>query len=209
MKSSAKPRRKSRTPSARRRSAFRTQHSEFQRPFVLVNMSMTADGKVASANRAVVSFGSKRDLHHLYELRATADAVMSGARTLELNRAVLGPGGERFRRARLRRGLAEFSLRIVVSGTGTIDPAAPVFAKDFSPIIVLTTARAGAKRLVRLRELADVVRICGRTRINWPATLRWLRKQWNVHRLLCEGGSQLNAALFAAGVVDELHLTVC
>jgi riboflavin biosynthesis pyrimidine reductase len=30
-----------------------------------------------------------------------------------------------------------------------------------------------------------------------------------VRRLLCEGGGELNAALFRAGVVDELHLTVC
>ena len=50
-------------------------------PFVLVNMAMTADGKIATANRAVASFGSVRDREHLLELRATADAVMAGART--------------------------------------------------------------------------------------------------------------------------------
>jgi riboflavin biosynthesis pyrimidine reductase len=27
--------------------------------------------------------------------------------------------------------------------------------------------------------------------------------------LLCEGGGELNGALFRAGLVDELHLTVC
>ena len=51
------------------------------RPFVLMNMAMTADGKIATANRVVSSFGSRRDQEHLYELRATADAVMAGART--------------------------------------------------------------------------------------------------------------------------------
>ena len=34
-------------------------------PFVLVNMAMTADGKIATANRAVHSFSSERDLEHL------------------------------------------------------------------------------------------------------------------------------------------------
>jgi len=38
-------------------------------PFVLVNMAMTADGKIATANRAVSSFGSARDHEHLLELR--------------------------------------------------------------------------------------------------------------------------------------------
>jgi riboflavin-specific deaminase-like protein len=179
------------------------------RPFVLVNMSMTADGKIATANRAVSSFGSARDQEHLYELRATADAVMSGARTVELSRAILGPGGERFRRLRRRRGLAEYNLRVIVSGSGSIDPRAPIFAKRFSPIIVLTTGRAGRARLAKLRAVADEVRICGQREIHWPAALRWLRERWGVRRLLCEGGGELNAALFAAGVVDELHLTVC
>jgi riboflavin biosynthesis pyrimidine reductase len=27
--------------------------------------------------------------------------------------------------------------------------------------------------------------------------------------LLCEGGGELNDALFRAGLVDELHLTIC
>jgi len=209
MKTNAKRNAKSRVTPARRHSAFRTPHSAFPRPFVFINMSMTADSKVATANRRVVSFGSRRDVTHLYELRASADAVMSGARTIELNRAILGPGGERFRRLRLRRGLREFSLRIVVSGSGSIDPRAPIFARRFSPILVLTTARAGARRLARLRKLADEVRICGRACINWPATLRWLRERWGVERLLCEGGATLNADLFAAGVADELHLTLC
>jgi riboflavin-specific deaminase-like protein len=172
-------------------------------------MSMTADGKIATANRRVVSFGSKRDLQNLYALRATADAVMSGARTVELSRVLMGPGGEKFRRARQRRGLAEFSLRIIVSGSGSIDPRAPIFTRRFGPLIVLTTARASARRLAKLRALADEVRVCGRTHINWPATLRWLRAKSHVRRLLCEGGGQLNAELFAAGLVGELHLTVC
>ncbi|MBN8249897.1 MAG: dihydrofolate reductase family protein, partial [Verrucomicrobia bacterium] len=30
-----------------------------------------------------------------------------------------------------------------------------------------------------------------------------------VRRLLVEGGGELNAALFEAGLVDEVHLTLC
>jgi len=31
-------------------------------PFVFINMGMTADGKIATANRVVHSFGSRRDV---------------------------------------------------------------------------------------------------------------------------------------------------
>jgi 2,5-diamino-6-(ribosylamino)-4(3H)-pyrimidinone 5'-phosphate reductase len=178
-------------------------------PFVLVNMAMTADGKIATANRAVSSFASARDHEHLLELRATADAVMAGARTVDSAPINLGPGPARFRRKRLNHGLAEYNLRVIVSRSGSINPRAQVFQRRFSPIIILTTHQAGAGRIRKLRALADVVKVCGRKEINFRAAFRWLRKQWRVKRLLCEGGGELNDAVFRAGLVGELHLTLC
>src|SRR5579871_3610700 len=107
-------------------------------PFVFMNVAMTADGKLAPASRHFIPFGSKRDQEHLLELRATADAVMSGARTVDLSPVKLSSGGARYRRLRLRRGLSEQPLRIVVSGSGTLDPKAEIFKHRFSPIILLT-----------------------------------------------------------------------
>ena len=83
------------------------------RPFVLVNMAMTGDGKIATANRVLSSFGSRHDHEHLLVLRATADAVMCGARTADLNEITLSTGGEKFRRLRRRGGLSECHLRVV------------------------------------------------------------------------------------------------
>lgn len=180
-----------------------------ERPFVLVNMAMTADGKIATANRARSSFGSKRDHEHLLELRATTDAVMAGARTVDSARINLGPGRAKFRRLRLQRGLAEYNLRVIVSGSGSINPKAHVFTKRFSPILVLTTQRASAAKLHRLNRLADAVKVCGRDEVNLRQALRWLHAKCDVKRLLCEGGGELNDALFRAGLVDELHLTIC
>ncbi|MCX8157040.1 MAG: dihydrofolate reductase family protein [Verrucomicrobiae bacterium] len=179
------------------------------RPYVLVNMAMTADGKIATANRQIVHFGSPRDQRHLYELRATADAVMCGARTAEAPGVTLGPGPARFQRQRLRRGLPACHLRVIVSGSGTVNPAAAVFASRVSPLLIITTARAGAGKLARLRQLAEAVHVCGEQRVDFAAALTWLKREWGVRRLVVEGGAELNAALWEAGLVDELHLTVC
>jgi riboflavin-specific deaminase-like protein len=178
-------------------------------PFVLVNMAMTADGKIATANRAVSSFGSTHDQEHLLELRATADAVMAGARTVDSAAINLGPGPARFRRLRLKNGLMENNLRVIVSGSGSLNPNAKVFKHRFSPIIILTTGRASKAKLRQLRALADEVKICGQREINFRDAFCWLRGNWGVKRLLCEGGGGLNDALFRAGLVDELHLTIC
>src|SRR5271165_1492913 len=128
-------------------------------PFVFLNAALTADGKLAPASRRFIPFGSARDREHLLELRATADAVMSGARTVDLSPVKLGTGPAKFRQLRLKRGLAEYNLRIVVSGSGTLDPNAEIFKHRFSPIIILTTARVTKGKLRQLQSLADEVKI--------------------------------------------------
>src|SRR5580765_74139 len=140
-------------------------------PFVLVNMAMTADGKIATTNRAVSSFGSQRDHENLLLLRATADAVMAGARTVDLNKINMGPGAAKYRRLRIKSGLAEYNLRIVVSRSGSVAPEAEAFQKRFSPIIILTSGAAPARRLARLREVADEVKVLGMEEINFVQAL--------------------------------------
>ena len=51
--------------------------------------------------------------------------------------------------------------------------------------------------------------VCGKEAIDFSTALGRLKEQWGVKRLLCEGGGELNDTLFRAGLVDELHLTVC
>lgn len=177
-------------------------------PFVFLNAATTADGKLAPASRHFIPFTSKRDQEHLLELRATADAVMSGARTVDLSPVSLGPGPAKYRRERLRHGLAEYNLRVVVSGAGTLNPQAEIFQHRHSPIIILTTGRARPAQLRQLRALADEVKVCGERELDFSFALRWLRQKWNVKRLLCEGGGEINGALFQAGLVHELHLTL-
>ena len=53
------------------------------------------------------------------------------------------------------------------------------------------------------------MKVFGETEVNFRLALRWLRAKWAVKRLLCEGGGELNDALFRAGLVDEINLTIC
>jgi riboflavin-specific deaminase-like protein len=178
-------------------------------PFVFINMAITADGKIATANRAVSSFGSQRDKDHLLELRATADAVISGAGTVNSGPITLGPGPVKYRHLRTRRGLEEYNLRIIASGSGNVNPDAEIFKKKFSPILILTTDRASEEKLKPLRDVATEIKSFGAREIDFRKALQWLREKWGVKRLLCEGGGELDDALFRAGLVHELHLTIC
>jgi riboflavin-specific deaminase-like protein len=178
-------------------------------PFVYLNVATTADGKLAPANRHFVPFSSRRDQQLLLELRAQADAVMAGARTVDLMPVSLGPGPAKYRRMRLRNGLSEYNLRVVVSGSATLNPGAEIFKRRFSPVIVLVCGRALERNVRRLRNVADEVKVFGDAELDFKSALSWLREKWSVKRLLCEGGGEVNAGLFNAGLVDEIYQTVC
>ena len=180
-----------------------------KRPFTLINTAITADGKIAPATRKFETFSTQYDQDLLYTLRAGADAVICGARTIDLMPVKLGTGGDKYRRIRVRRGLSEYPLRIVVSGAGTLDPKSEIFKHHFSPIVILTTGRISRKRLNTLRAQADEVIIFGERELDFRAAWRWLYEKWKVRRLVCEGGGELNSALLRAGVVDEVYLTIC
>jgi riboflavin-specific deaminase-like protein len=176
---------------------------------VFLNVAITADGKIAPANRRFIPFGSKHDMELLLDLRARCDAVMSGARTVDLYPVNLGPGPKRFRDKRLKRGLSEYNLRVVVSGSGSLNPKAPIFDKRFSPVIVLCCDRIPRQQLKRLQAVAGDVKVFGETEVDFNQAFKWLEREWDVKKLVCEGGGELNDGLLRAGLVDEVYITIC
>jgi 2,5-diamino-6-(ribosylamino)-4(3H)-pyrimidinone 5'-phosphate reductase len=178
-------------------------------PFVSVNVAITADGKLAPDTRHFVPFSSKRDRELMMELRSEADAVMSGATTVADGEVELGPGGKPYRQKRVERGLREFNLRVIVSGAARITPRAHIFKTRFSPIVVLATEAAPVGRLQQLSKVADDIFVSKGQKLDVVAALEWLRAKWSVKRLLCEGGGEVNGAMFQAGVVNEIYVTLC
>ena len=92
-------------------------------------------------------------------------------------------------------------LEITKSGhSGTLDPKAEIFRKRFSPIIILTSERAPKANLKRLGRLATEVKVFPGEEIDFGEALMWLRRKWNVRRLLCEGGGELDSGLLRARI---------
>jgi riboflavin-specific deaminase-like protein len=181
-----------------------------KRPFVFLNMAMTLDGKTSTIERQPTDWTSKADKQHLIKLRATADAVMVGARTAETDRTSLAVPDERLQRARVRRGQPPHPLRVIVSGNGSFRENIRAFERRVSPILIFTSRRASRAKLDRLARLPDVhVYIVGERGVSVPLMLDILARDWKVKRLLGEGGASLNWSLFAARAVDEVFVTLC
>jgi 2,5-diamino-6-(ribosylamino)-4(3H)-pyrimidinone 5'-phosphate reductase len=177
------------------------------RPYVVLNMSMSADGKIASANRAVTTFGSALDLRRLYALRATADAVVCGATTVAETGATMTNGNESFRRTRIRRGLPEFPVRVVASANARLRLDLPLWKARGGPLIVVVGPDAPASRRKSLAAHGAIV--WTEPRLCWIRVLERLFAEYGVRRTVLEGGGALNDAFFQEDLVDELRLTVC
>ena len=170
-----------------------------RRPFVLANMAMSADGKIATFPDGFSQFGSEADSANFNRLRGTVDGILCGARTIDRDQATLTPP----------RDVRGTCYRIAVTGTGSLSPQAPFFQTTGHPILVLTGTAASTERRDDYQRLAVGLHVSSGNRIEWSNALDWLYRKWEIRRLLLEGGGTLNQTLFRSDLVDELHLTVC
>lgn len=178
------------------------EQSHEERPFVATNFAATVDGR-AAIDGVSGPIGSDADTEMLARLRTRFDAVMIGAGTMRAERygRVVGRQEERERRERL--GLPHDPLTAIVSGRLDLPWDAPLFTEGGGRVLVFT---ASEDEPPQTETSVDVVRHEGG--VDLAAALRHLRRERDVRALLCEGGPHLHGQLWAAGLVDELFLTI-
>ncbi len=92
---------------------------DMNRPFVFINVAMTADGKIDTFQRKGAAISSQRDKERVDKLRAEFDAVMVGGRTLLDEDPKLTVKSEALREERIARGLSPNPIKVgVVSSAG-------------------------------------------------------------------------------------------
>jgi riboflavin biosynthesis pyrimidine reductase len=174
------------------------------RPWLRANMVSSVDGAAAVAGRSE-GLSSPADKRVFGLLRGLCDVVLIGAGTARAE-------GYRALRpkpayAELRRSLGQrpAPALALVSGRLDLDPASELFAGTERTVVVTSAASDPAAR-DRLAEVADVV-VAGEETVDLAAAVRALTDR-GLPRVLCEGGPGLLADVAAAGVLDELCLTV-
>lgn len=178
------------------------------RPEVAVNFALTWDGRISTRNHTPSDFSSPYDKRRFLEIRATGDAILAGASTIAADRMTMGLPDEALRQERLARGQAEYPLRVLLTGSGVLDPALPVFHHTFSPIHIFSTQRMPASSRSVLAEVATLHLADGDS-VDLREMLRALRCDFGVRRLVCEGGAQVFRSLVEVDLVDEINLTLC
>lgn len=177
------------------------------RPGVRLNMVASIDGAIA-VDGTSGALGGDADRRVFTALRSLTDLVLVAAGTVR---------AEGYRPPRLpaalveqrrERGQADLPRIAVVTRSVDLDWSGPLFAQDAASArpLVVTCAAAPAQALARARGAAEVV-VAGEADVDLGAALAALGAT-GARSVLAEGGPRLNAALAAAGVLDEVCLTV-
>lgn len=171
------------------------------RPYVRLNMISSLDGAIAVGGRSR-ALGGPADGRVFQVLRSLADVVLVGAGTVRAER--YGPVrlDGRLRAARADRGQSPVPPIAIVTRSGQLDWESPFFTEAEARPIVLTVAGVAP----RAADVADVV-VAGDDRVDLPRAVAALAER-GAGEILAEGGPALNAQLVAAGLLDELCLTL-
>jgi riboflavin biosynthesis pyrimidine reductase len=152
------------------------------RPFVLLNMISTADGRATIEGRTA-PIANRADYELFHALRARCDAVMVGAETIRVEG--YGPMEQ---------------LAVVVSRRVELPTESGLLAAAGNRVVIVTPSDATLPTTA-----ADVEYI---READLGAALQTLRERYGVESIDCEGGPGLNGTLIPAGLVDELHLVL-
>ena len=172
-----------------------------ERPYVVLNMATTADGRVAIGGRSgPVAGEADRELFH--QLRTQPDAVMAGAGTVraERYRRVIKDG---LRADREHAGLARVPLAVIVSGRLDLPADLPILHNPDARVAIVTTVDETIDGVA-----ADISYLLQPVTRELAPALHALRTEHGVRSIVCEGGPHLNSSLLREGLVDELWLCV-
>ncbi|KZB80639.1 pyrimidine reductase family protein [Amycolatopsis regifaucium] len=179
---------------------------DLTRPWVQVNFVSSADG-AAAVDELSEGLSHPADKRVFLLGRLLSDVILVGAGTVRAE----GYRGARINAERaarrLSRGLSEVPPIAVVTRSGDLDPAGPLFTDTKVPPIVLTTEQAPTGRRAALERAGADVLVAGTDDVDLRYALGLLGKR-GLYRVDCEGGPKLFGDLIAADLVDQLCLTV-
>lgn len=172
------------------------------RPYVLLNMASTADGRASVDGRAG-PIGDRADSALLHGLRTIADGLLVGAGTVRAEHYARVLRGEQDRQARRAYGLNAELATFIVSGSMKLTPEEVPLLAEPVPVTIITPAD---QQLERCPAQPGYLRCQHDGALDLGLALRRIHAEHGIDTLLCEGGPHLAGQLVLEGLVDELFL---
>lgn len=168
--------------------------------WVRANMVSTVDGSAVGADGRSGSVNTAADHRVFAILRDHADAVMAGAGTMR---------DEGYRRVAPTRRSPVPATLVAVTRSGRVPEGLRTPTEGRGDALLVTCAAAGEQALRRARSVLgeESVLVCGDDEVDLVAALDRLAER-GLRHVLVEGGPSLLGSALAAGVIDEMAVTL-
>ncbi|MFC1232097.1 MULTISPECIES: dihydrofolate reductase family protein [Streptomyces] len=173
-------------------------------PYVLLSAAVSLDGYLDDTGPDRLLLSGPEDFDRVDEVRASVDAILIGAGTIRADNPRLLVNAPERRAARVAGGRPAYPLKVAVSGSGDLDPAAHFWHTGGAK--VLYTTDKGAERAGAHGIAADIVPLG--TDLDWRRLLTHLYDAYGVRLLMVEGGGLIHTQLLTQGLADELQLVL-
>ncbi|NMO54717.1 deaminase [Actinoplanes sp. TBRC 11911] len=176
-----------------------------ERPYVLLSCGMSIDGYLDDASPDRLLLSNDADFDRVDDVRAGCDAILVGAATIRQDDPRLLIRSPRRRAARVARGVPADPVKVTVTGSGGIDPAARFFTTGESLKLVYCASGVADKARDKLGENATIVDAGD------PVDLQRITQDLarrGISRLMVEGGGHMHTQFLTQGLADELQLVV-
>jgi len=172
-------------------------------PYVVVNIAMSADGKISTRDRRQVRISGAQDFTRVDRLKAGCDAVMVGIGTVLADDPSLTVKSEECLHYRRKQGWDDHPLRVVVDSSGATPADASILHTGMGKRVVAVSKRADPIKISVLEKKATVL-VAGKDEVDLVVLMDELGNL-GVHRIMVEGGGTLIAGLMKAGLVNEIY----
>lgn len=170
-----------------------------RKPFVLYKAAMSLDGKTACYTGESQWISGEASREEVHMLRGCYAGIMVGAGTILADNPRLT--------ARTK-GFAD-PVRIIVDGKLSVPPVAKVFREE-GRVIIITTSASGEGRRKDFEDMGAEIILAdseenGKVDLSAAMTGLYLK---GIDGILLEGGAELAASAFEAGIVDKVRIYV-
>ncbi|MEU0538329.1 dihydrofolate reductase family protein [Nocardia sp. NPDC005978] len=145
------------------------------------------------------------DFDRVDRVRAESDAILIGAETVRRDNPRLMLRSPERQQARVAEGKPPNLLKVTVTRSGDLEPAARMFHHhvEAGRPLIYTTAEGAAKMGSAFDEIAEIVELEDAEGF-WGDLLDDLGNR-GIAQLMIEGGSHIHTAILEADLADELH----
>jgi 2,5-diamino-6-(ribosylamino)-4(3H)-pyrimidinone 5'-phosphate reductase len=174
------------------------------RPFVFLSAAISLDGKIATSQGDTLLSNSE-DWVRVHRLRADSDAIMVGSGTIRADDSKLAVN-----ESLIGTKIKKHPIRVVVSSDGNIPLKSRIITyKPDILTLIATTSQCPLNQRKKLEKSGCQVVECGKGPLtDLYQLLSLLKTDYNVKKLMVEGGSRLNGELINQQLLDEIQLAL-